>query len=302
MRKTALLVFVLLRVIIISAQPNSGFESWSTEFSYEVPDGWQTLNFLSLTSPPNPLSAFKAIGADKHSGNYALKLKSVYLNNNTFGGPLALGDTTGGTYTGKINLTPLSFHFGFPYTSRPSYLNFWAKYFPVDNDTAIALVVLKRWTSNGPDTIGVGGLKILSTSSYSLFQVPISYLTGDIPDSATIGFAPSHNNAFARVNSTLFIDDIELTGWVGFDENAKSPRSVRVFPNPAKNSITFDISHEEAEMICIYDVFGKLMIVKPVLSQKTPVNTFHFAGGTYFYEIKNKSGQVLFRERFCITQ
>jgi len=30
------------------AQPNGGFENWSTVYTLQEPDSWQTLNFISL--------------------------------------------------------------------------------------------------------------------------------------------------------------------------------------------------------------------------------------------------------------
>ena len=116
------------------AQQNGGFENWTTVVNYERPNNWENLNMLSLFSPPNPLSAFKATGVDKHSGNYALKIKSVYLNNNP--SPNAIPDTIGFVFTGKVILSPPSLKLGVPYTGRPEKLEFGSKYVPVGGDIA----------------------------------------------------------------------------------------------------------------------------------------------------------------------
>ena len=116
------------------SQPNGGFENWSSVYNIQEPDNWQTSNVLSLTSPPNPLSAFKATGIDKHSGNYALMLKTVFFNNNL--NPQIFPDSAGFIFTGKITNNPIIIKKGYPFTGRPQKLEFWAKYQPVGNDVA----------------------------------------------------------------------------------------------------------------------------------------------------------------------
>lgn len=303
--KKFIVLFVLSVWLNIGiSQPNSGFEDWVTEFTYETPEHWQTFNFLSLAS--NPLSAFKATGLDVHSGNYALKLKSIYLNNNvlpdTFKvGDLAIGDTIGGTFIGKIHLSPVSFIYGFPYANRPSKLQFWAKYNPVGNDTAGAMVVLKGW-SNGLDTIGYGELKINSTPGYTLFEVPIEYYNENIPDSATVIFLPSRTMTSARQNSTLFVDDVALTGSVGLEETKHREPKVRVFPNPAREKITVSTTFHEAASVRIKDISGKELLFSPINDRGATFNISTLAPGMYFYEISDKKDNVLKCGRFNVTK
>ena len=64
-KSTLYLAFLLiinyqLSIVNCNAQPNPGFENWTTTFGIEDPDSWQTSNFLALLSPPNPLSTFRA--------------------------------------------------------------------------------------------------------------------------------------------------------------------------------------------------------------------------------------------------
>ena len=306
--KRLLLLFFILTLWIkpVIAQPNAGFEDWIPEFTYEVPESWQTFNFLSLSSPPNPISAFKAIGLDKHSGNYALKLKSVHLNNNvlpdTFQlGDLDVGDTLGGTFIGKINLSPVSFIYGFPYTERPAKLEFWAKYNPVGNDTAGALVFMKR-SSNGLDSIGYAELKITATAVYTLFELPITYLSNEYPDSATIVFLSSRSGVTAREGSTLFVDDVKFTGSVGISQNGTIEPIVKVFPNPAKDNITFSINFDSADHVTIKDISGKNVLAGYLYDKKAHMNTSVLATGMYFYEIADKKNNVLKYGRFSITR
>ncbi len=114
------------------------------------------MNFLSAFT--NPVSAFKATGVDKHSGNYALKLKTVYLNNNP--APNALHDSIGYVFTGKVVISPPSLKLGVPYTGRPEKLEFWAKYLPTDtNDMGGVSTTLLKWNGTSSDTIAFGDQK-----------------------------------------------------------------------------------------------------------------------------------------------
>lgn len=301
MKKVGILVFVLFICIGVStAQPNGGFENWSPEFSYETPDGWQTFNILSLAIPPAPLSAFKVTGLDKHSGNYALKLKSVQTNNDVIQN--IFGDTAGGTYTGKIIYSPFGFKYGFPYTSRPEKLKFWAKYFPVGNDLAGAIVFLSKWNGIGTDTVGLGQFDIPSTPNYSLFQGTITYELDVIPDTATIFFYTSKDPEFARLNSTLYIDDVEFTGWVGIDESKLNAVKVRAFPNPANENITIQVQNADSDKIILTDVSGRSMAEYRIVNDKVTVDTRLFVNGFYFYEVRNSENRSLARGKFNVLR
>lgn len=306
MKKISVLFVVFFQAITISAQPNGGFEDWITEFSYETPEHWQTLNFLSLTTPPNPLSAFKAIGADKHSGNYALKLKSVFLNQNPLPDSIMqafeMADTVGLAFTGKIYLSPLSFEEGFTYTSRPEKLQFWAKYAPVGGDSAVVYAYLKKWNGNTSDTVAFGNKAISATPVYTFFEMPVNYRSNELPDSAFIGFLSSKDHVSARVNSTLFVDDVAFTGWVGLDEDKPEDRVAKVFPNPARNTVTIYASSEGAEIINLRDISGRIVFSGNLQDKKTSINTDLFSQGVYFYEILDNNNKVLYRDRFNVTK
>ena len=281
-------------------QPNGGFENWTSEFNFENPQGWQTLNFLSLLTPPNPLSAFKAMGIDKHSGNFALRLKTIYLNNNPWNAQL--GDSTGGAFTGKINVSPFAYKFGVAYTGRPEKLEFWCKYAPVDNDTALAAVFLHKWNGSFHDTIAYGEIYILTTPTYSLLQVNLAYNSVEQPDSASIFFLPSKDRYVARVNSTLYIDDVALTGWVGIAQPDLYKSKVEVFPNPAKDNLTINVHIDEAENVKVMDTFGKLIGIYKIQNYTSKVNTSLLAPSSYFYEIQDKKDRTLTKGKFTIVK
>lgn len=296
----ALLSVIVYTISNCLAQPNGGFENWSTVFTYQTPDGWQTLNFLSIFSPPNPISTFRASGVDIHSGSYALKIKTIFVNNNPT--PNAIDDTVGLIFTGKINLNPPSYRYGFPYSGRPEKLEFWSKYIPVGTDTGGARVVLRKWNGTGNDTIAFGEMQIASTESYTHMKINLTYYSTEMPDSAAIIFASSENNDNARVGSTIYLDDVTFTGWVGIDEQNYYADKVKTFPNPARDALNIMAKIEEANDVKISDASGKQIGIYKIQNFSAKVNTSLFAYGIYFYEIRDKKEKVLTIGKFNVIK
>lgn len=283
------------------AQPNAGFENWSTVYTLLEPDNWQTGNFGSLASPPNPLSAFRATGVDKHSGNYALQLKTAFLNNNFF--PQFFADTMGLVFTGRLANSPPAAKFGYPYTGRPEKLEFWAKYQPVGNDIAEVGVALRKWNGISSDTIAFGYITFGTTSQYALFQINLIYKLPGLPDTAVIGIASSMNIGTARVGSTLFIDDLAYTGWVGIDESSiNGADKIKIFPNPAKEYVTIHTQIEDAENVQVTDVTGRAIGLYKIQNYLANINTCAFAGGIYLYEICDKKNKILAKGKFNVAK
>ncbi|MES2139322.1 MAG: T9SS type A sorting domain-containing protein [Bacteroidota bacterium] len=301
MKKT-MITFMFLTSLILNAvsQANGGFENWITEFGYQTPENWQTLNFLSIFSPPNPLSAFKATGIDKHSGNSALKLKTIFVNNNPV--PGSINDTIGYVFTGKISISPPSLKLGVPYVGRPEKLEFWAKYLPVGTDLAAVTVILQKWNGTATDTIARTDIIIDSTIIYTLFQSDLIYQSSELPDTLIIGFSPSYKQSIARVGSTLYLDDVALTGWVGIEEKNIYSDKVNVFPNPATDAINIKAEIDEADNIQLIDVSGKLIGNYKIQNYNANINTALFAEGVYFYEIRDRKNKSLFIGKFNVVK
>ena len=306
MKKLIVLVTILtfnfqLSTFNCCAQQNGGFEDWTAQYTFENPDYWQTLNILSIGTPPNDVSVFKATGVDKHSGNYALKLKTIYLHNNP--APQALPDTVGYVFTGKILISPPEWKVGIPYTGRPEKLEFWSKYTPVGNDVAGVFVTLKKWNGTSSDTVAYGDIEISSTASYSFLQINLAYRSAVSPDTLIIAFLSSDKPSTARVGSSLYIDDVALTGWVGIEE----PRTcwtdrVKIFPNPAKEYVTIHAQIEEAENVQLTDALGRLTGIYKIQNYSTNINTCSFAEGAYFYEIRDIKGKTITNGKFDVTK
>lgn len=304
---------LLLSPLVVCGQPNGGFENWSTEFYYEIPDGWQTLNVMSLLSTPdkiNPACVTRAGGVDKRSGFYALKLQSVFFPLNPGHNPIdpinsVIPDTICACFLGKITVAPISYREGIPYSGRPEKLQFYAKYIPVGGDKAYVAAYLKKYNpqTQHSDTVANGEITILETPTYTLFEIPLQYTNDSItPDSAVIGFFSSKRTFTARVGSILLIDDVAFTGWVGIDEQESIADKLKVFPNPANEQIIIETQIAEAQTITITNYIGKHIADYNILGNSTPIDTRTFQQGIYFYDIRSKNKKTLTTGKFVITK
>ncbi len=300
--KKVVLIFLLLFFIIQKnvAQPNQGFETWTSSFNYEVPTDWQTLNMLYFVAPPTPLSVTKAVGIDVHSGNYALKLQTVEVSNNPL--PEIINDTMGVMFTGLVNLSPVYYKYGYPCACRPAQLNFWYKYLPVGIDTGEVKIILKKAIGGVSYTIGYGSASLYQTLTYTQMITDIDYFSNEIPDSCVITFASSKGKASARPGSTLFLDDIEFSGWVGIAEPEKSEEEVKVYPNPAKENITFELKIAAAKSIRINDITGKNIAIFSINNSSVNINTSTYQQGIYLYEIEDKNDALLTKGKFNVVK
>lgn len=294
-------LFVFLAFLSVSftfSQPNGGFEDWEMEFGNESPVGWQTLNFL-CAFPFNPPSATKASGIDKHSGNYALKIKTIHIITNP--APEILYDTIGGAFVGSINLSPLYLKRGYPYTGRPKTLNLWFKYFPVGEDRGSVGAVLTKWNGTKSDTIAISDTSVYYNPIYSLIHLDFTYLSDQFPDTAVVILASSRRSNESRINSTLFVDDVEFSGWVGVnDYDIKN--KVTVYPNPAKDELHIKLNSNQKLRINIMDTAGKSVESIALNNNEITVDVKKYPSGIYFYEIIDEKNGVINRAKFTVVE
>jgi len=284
--------FLLLIICGLPAQsqvlPNPGFENWTQVGTRQDPNNWNTLN--PNTAPIGVLTCLKASGADVHSGNSALKLitKSV------------LGQNANGlATTGNISIAPPGVSGGVAYTGRPDSIVGWYKYTPVNSDNGFVEFQLLG-SATTPDTIGyVRFVTPTSTvSSYTRFSAPIVYRSSAVI-TKSIWILSSSAGFTANVNSTLFVDDMELiTNPNGIGEQIEV--AFNLAPNPVQGNLSINDVTLSTQFI-LFDALGKIVFKAPLNRGNNQLDLSKLANGIYFYSTSDAFGNEVQKGKILIA-
>ncbi len=299
MKKLLLPVFSLCFAVLTSAQtPTMDFETWTGN----DPQGWVSGNAIMLLG--NPQSVFKeTTPANVHGGTSSMKIVTVTLTNNP--DPTTIANPMGVAFPGVVNMSPLGLKDGYQYTNRPNTMEFWYKYTPVGGDSASCFVMLSKWNGTSRDTVAVGGLIMMSASSYTQGVVSLIYnpaFANTIPDSMRLYFTATCYTTLTcgTAGSTLWVDDITYTGYNGINDNNLSSEGVTVYPNPATDRAVISVDAAEAHSVLLYDVAGKLigstLLNTPAGSSNKKTGTLttsSFPAGLYSFTVTDKNGKAL---------
>lgn len=292
MKKIFTLLCTLTTLFASTAQnvlPNPGFENWTQVGTRMDPDNWNTLN--PNTSIVGVLTCLKASGADVHSGNAAIKLitKSV------------LGQNANGlATTGTISIAPPGVSGGVAYTGRPDSIVGWYKYTSVSGDNGFVEFQLLGSAST-PDTIGyVRFLTPASTvGTYTRFSSPIIYRSAD-PVAKSIWILSSSAGFTAQVNSTLFIDDLELITNTGAGVDELNEEVISISPNPAAQNLMLASTKRNLHFV-LFDALGNQVIQTVLEFGKNKIDLNQLSSGLYFYTALNSDGSLEQRGKVIIA-
>lgn len=263
------LMAVLFTVSIYAQVPNGGFEQWVSG----QPTGWITNNvpgFLVTITQSN----------NSHSGSFAARGDVASFSGFFFPPVLVAGDTV-----------------GFPISERYSSLKGFYQFSPQGSDVMVAYVIMYA------DTLGIGaGWSMLSptASGYSSFEVPIQYITGDIPNNCYIEILAGDTTGVAGGTPGTFflLDDITLSDPTGIDlvVDPVVPEGFVLkqnFPNPFNPSTTIEFSLPSAEQVSlvIYNTLGQ-EVTRLVDNRKMAAGTYrlewtaeNLPSGVYLYQL-----------------
>jgi len=297
MKKIILLFLCCVAHVAAFSQaiPNAGFETWvnNTESSqtYSVPQGWITEDVIEKLDFPayNQLSVTKSTQA--YSGSFAVKMETVNF----------FGATPGTIFSvaGAAQLFGNSFP-GFPYSARPANLQGYYKFTPVSNDTASVFVLMSKWntTTSAQDIVGVGELLIGSaTSTYTLFNIPISYASNVTPDTVLIVAGTGGAN-ISNVGTVFYIDALSFSGTapIGINELVENNNYSKLYPNPFNTNATITIDDKiklNMASVIIYDVLGKEMKrINNITSNTITIEKGDMPNGIYFYKVINNETKI----------
>jgi hypothetical protein len=77
--------------------------------------------------------------------------------------------------------------------------------------------------------------------------------------------------------------------------------SVKVYPNPAKDVIHFDLGNTDIASAEIFSISGKL-VEKISLTNTSSLNVGSYFNGIYFYQLRNASGELKSSGKFTVSK
>ncbi|HNW97765.1 MAG TPA: T9SS type A sorting domain-containing protein [Bacteroidales bacterium] len=293
------LVFALFANIAFgqnAATPNAGFENWTSATGYSNPNNWSTLN--STTATYFIYTCLKATAAGEyHSGASAIKLITKNAVITTAQGIA----TTGKIYTNTSTMTG-SITGGLPYTLRPDSIVGWYRSSPVSNDTGFVQFLL---FGSARDTIGKAQFFVPATavSTFKRFSKAITYRSANTPDSSLWILSSSTGATGQQVNSTLWIDDLDLVfNTTSVPENNIYNDQINLIWNPSANNIAVSNKTQENANLKIYDILGQEIGSYAINDLENNFDVPNINNGVYLYTITNNKGNVLLNSKLFIQR
>ncbi len=180
--------------------PNGDFDVWDM-LSYEDPVGWQSGNWVSALTKSDQM-CYRT--EDAHSGNYALLLKTVYLD--------FAEQNIGIVSSGNLDINDISG--GFPVKETPMVISGYYKYMPVGVDSAQAMVICSKWNdqTNSRDR-EIRAFNLPPVPEYTFFSDTLKL--GDVKVD-TVNLVFTSGQVFSGAGnsspgSLLYLDDL----WLG---------------------------------------------------------------------------------------
>lgn len=230
--------------------PNNDFESWTTTSGYPSPTDWGNLN--QITSPSGIYTCLQG------SPGY-LGASYLYLMTKNVPGK---GVVPGVAVCGAIDTLTYKAKSGFPFSARPQELSYYMQYMPYDpSDSSSVKVLLTKWNTilSKRDSIAYGESYFNGMAHTWIYRTtPLTYYSGDNPDSAIVVISSSDNVPFEY--SYIYIDNLQFNGTVaGIDIHSIDPDNFLIYPNPTNGNFFIEYSLEKNKnvVIEILDVLGR---------------------------------------------
>lgn len=103
------------------------------------------------------------------------------------------------------------------------------------------------------------------------------------------------------INKELYIVNLngsisKVKGEVILEVNDNETATVSIYPNPANNKVTINVSNDIMERITISDIKGSVLFSETVQTSQKEISIEDFASGIYFLNIKTQSGNVIVKK------
>ncbi len=274
-----------------TGQNNLGFEDWSSPVTGSAPSGFVLLGGSENTSDPQ-------------EGGSAVHIETQNVQ--------VIQDTAGLLLLGKVENQMIKQ--GEPWNGDElSRLEGWVRYEMMEStDTAYVLAQSSRYDAQNDTTMIVrSALTFLtgSESSWTQVSVPFQELAGGTADSINIFMTTTPSFIFQgyegteTVGSYLDADGFSLKTAVGIEENVEGMKNYRVFPNPAKEKVTFRILDESARSVQLFDVTGKQVKSMDLVSKREKsMNIQELSEGMYIYQVRGENGELIHTDKISVVE
>ena len=234
------------------------------------------------------------ISEDSHSGNYAIRMITLPCNN--------FGLQRGGYITGNPGeWLPLSS--SVELNERPEELHFFYKFLKQGNDSAYVEAFLFDYDttpgipwSERYDTIAFSSARIYEeVDEYTFFSLPINYVSDSVPDYISILFATEDrpcNLTTCTLGTTLWIDDVDVSGGTLSVREEENKIPVKLYPNPATDFFKLG-TYGVIEKVLIQDYLGRRL--KTYNGDREEYFIADLPPGTYLVRITTEERSVLKR-------
>jgi hypothetical protein len=277
MSKLIPLFLLLVGALNGVAQVNLDFEKWSINHNgIDEARGWVNTSDATVHNAPSTL--FKIV-ENPASGLASLKLTTAYWPEGT--------DKQLDTLVGAL-LQESAF------TKRPNKFEFQYQSFPQNGDEILVGVQLTKFHNDSIVVIGEGFFTSNKVEkNWKRQAVNIVYYSPETPQKISLMALSSANavittgeNGWAKIGSTLFLDDLKLSSR---KVQAPSPDSlsdyyITVYPNPAKSFIQVSTNSPEEQQLKIYSLSSQLILISSFESQ-SQIDISKFSSGVYIYTV-----------------
>jgi hypothetical protein len=88
---------------------------------------------------------------------------------------------------------------------------------------------------------------------------------------------------------------------LSIDDEEMLTSSIKVYPNPAKENFTIELSNLNSSKVEIFNLIGKLIFTKEVNEKKIQINNYNrFKQGVYFVKVTTKNNNKVYRKKLII--